>query len=369
MPAKNIIRTAEKVIYSHVYNKGIDKRVIFNSDEDYQVFIGYLKDYLTPPDDSESAKKIFTVHGRTFRGVPHRPKNYFNKIELVAYSLRPDHFHLILHQNTKNSIERFIRSLCTRYSMYFNKKYKRSGALFDGPYKSVQLNDMTSLLYLSHYMHHGCLYSSYPEYLGQRQTSWVKPEVVLAFFEKAENDFLKGVNGYNDFVEKYKLDQKEIDLLKRVAIENEIQHVEASVNTPNSAPTLVSIKPNTQSRDLPPLQRVPELLGMTAVFFVLTAFGIRNINANAKLVISSNPSPLPITATTPAPSTGSTSFTGQAVFSEVNNEVLSASDSAISSETAKILESGRLILSATNSGELSASSGASISPKTMESNK
>src|SRR3989344_6029163 len=149
MPAKNLLRVTEEGAYIHVFNKGVENRVIFTEPQDYEIFLGYLRDYLSMPSDPESKKKDFTVNGRTFRGTPHQPKNYFQKVELVAYCLMPNHFHLLLHQQTKASTERFIRSLCTRYSMYFNKKYKRMGALFEGPYKSVHIKVQLQLLHLT----------------------------------------------------------------------------------------------------------------------------------------------------------------------------------------------------------------------------
>ena len=137
MPAQNLQRTKEIGIYSHIYNKGVEKRILFNDEEDYAVFLNFLKDYLSALKDPDSLKKDFKVNGRTFQGTPHQPKNYFNQVELLAYSLMPDHFHLILHQKTRGSLESFIRSLCTRYSIYYNKKYQRTGSLFEGPYKSA----------------------------------------------------------------------------------------------------------------------------------------------------------------------------------------------------------------------------------------
>ena len=264
MPAKNPYRTDEKGIYSHVYNKGVEKRIIFNDDRDCEVFLGFLKDYLTAPQDPESIKKSFTVHGRIFRGTPHQPKNYFNRVELIAYSLMPDHFHLLLDQKTRGSLESFMRSLCTRYSMYFNKKYQHTGALFEGPYKSVQIEDDTRLLYLTRYIHHAGGSSSYAEHLGTRETLWVKPKVVQSFFDKAKTDLFKWTHSYKDFVEKYELSQKEKELIEGVIFESETQHLERRVagNVENYTPERFpesSEKIHGES-NLKPLQRIPELL-------------------------------------------------------------------------------------------------------------
>ncbi len=61
MPAKNLQRVDKKGGFSHLYNRGIAGKVIFNNEQDYEVFRGFLKDYLTPPTNPESIKKTFTV--------------------------------------------------------------------------------------------------------------------------------------------------------------------------------------------------------------------------------------------------------------------------------------------------------------------
>lgn len=301
MPAKSLYREAKQGIYSHIYNKGAEKIIIFNDEKDCEVFLGFLKDYLTVPQDPESIKKSFTVHGRIFRGTPHQPKNYFNKVELIVYSLMPDHFHLLLHQKTRDSLERFMRSLCTRYSMYYNKKYQHTGALFEGPYKSVQIKDESRLLHLTRFLHRSPGYSSYPEYLGTRVTSWVKPKAVLSFFDN-------GKYSYKNFVEKYTLSQKGKELLEGITFESETQHLERrgdltrNVENPPETPTESSEKIHLGS-NLKPLQRMPEFLATTVVFLLLVTLGIRNImvfstkspnlSETSSVLSKTNPSPTP----------------------------------------------------------------------------
>lgn len=212
MPAKNLIRIDLENSYYHIYNRGVEKRIIFEDEQDYKVFLKYLKDYLSPPPDPAQSKKSFTLQGLSFKGIPYQTKNHFGKVELVAYGLVPNHFHFMMHQIEKGAIEKFTRSLLTRYSMYFNKKYDRVGSLFQGPYKSVMIENENYLLHLSRYIHLNPkeysknlaeAYSSYAEYLGIRHTSWVKPGAVLQYFDKAKSDFMRGTNTYKDFVEKY----------------------------------------------------------------------------------------------------------------------------------------------------------------------
>lgn len=226
MPAKNSIKVYVKNGYYHIYNRGVEKRDIFIDEQDYNVFLGYLREYLSPTPKFENHMIDFTVRGKLFKGVDYTVKNYVNQIELVTYCLMPNHFHLLIKQIEGRSMELFMRSLATRYSMYFNKKYNRVGSLFQGPYKSVMIENENYLLHLSRYIHLNPIddynnltkaYSSYAEYLGIRNTEWVKPQIILQYFDQAKTDFIK-TNSYKDFVEKYKRDNDSI--LEGIILEN-----------------------------------------------------------------------------------------------------------------------------------------------------
>lgn len=218
MPSRNVVKVYAEKSYSHVYNRGVEKRTIFKDTQDYKVFLNYLKEYLNPPPDPENRKTIFTLQGETFNAFKRQPKNYNNKVILTAYCLMPNHFHLLLYQTSKKDMQEFIRSLCTRYSIYFNKKYNRVGGLFQGPYKAVLINDDSYLLHLSRYIHLNPLehtdnlveaYSSYADYLGIRKTAWVKPDFILNYFNQKLAPEFKKFNSYKDFVEKNKKDPEE----------------------------------------------------------------------------------------------------------------------------------------------------------------
>src|SRR3972149_1221260 len=229
MPSRHILKIYVENGYYHVYNRGVEKRIIFENAQDYKVFLNYLKEYLTPRSNSTKKSKSFTLQGVSFRGIPRPPKNYHKKMELLAYCLMPNHFHLVIKQLDRHSLENFMRSLLTRYSMYFNKKYNRVGSLFQDTYKAVLINDESYLLHLSRYIHLNPLetmaditkaYSSYRDYLRQRRTNWVKPDLVLSFFERNTFPFLKKFNNYRNFVEKYPQESKTI--LGQITIEDNL---------------------------------------------------------------------------------------------------------------------------------------------------
>jgi putative transposase len=217
VPRKNSLKIYVKDGYYHIYNRGVEKRTIFEDEQDYKVFLSYLKYSLSPPPKDKDIKKVFTLQGSPFKGIPRMPKNFENKIELIAYCLMPNHFHLLVRQVDENSLRSFMSSIITRYSMYFNKKYDRVGSLFQSIYKAVLVTDEPYLLHLSRYIHLNpseftnnlaSAYSSYGDYLGLRNTIWLKPDSVLRLFDKKIGIEFKKVNSYKDFVEKHKQEDK-----------------------------------------------------------------------------------------------------------------------------------------------------------------
>lgn len=151
MPQKNTVKTfTENGIY-HAYNRGVEKRDIFIDEQDYAVFLHLLKYYLSP-------LEVKNVHPllefQNFSIVrPHPLANIEKEVELIAFCLMPNHFHLLLKQISIDGMTKLLRRILTTYSMYFNKRYKRVGHLFQGPYKAVLVQNDSYLLHLSRYIH------------------------------------------------------------------------------------------------------------------------------------------------------------------------------------------------------------------------
>lgn len=214
MPAKNVLKEYAENGFYHVYNRGVEKRIIFCDDQDYKVFLGDLKAYLEPPPPLE--KRITTIGGCTFSAIKRPLNNYYKEIELLSFCLIPNHFHLLIRQKSSRSIEYFMKSLLTKYVVYFNKRYQRVGTLFQGPYKAVFVNTEEYLLHLSRYIHLNpkkhldvkdsplhMAYSSYGDYLGLRESKWINTDFILSFFKKSCQGNSKDMLSYQSFVEDY----------------------------------------------------------------------------------------------------------------------------------------------------------------------
>jgi len=131
--------------YYHIYNRGNSKQKIFYDEEDYNRFIKLL--FLSNNQDN------FKIH--FIRGGKNVYDYKINQslVGIGAYVLMPNHFHILITQTEDGSISKFMQKLTTGYSMYFNKKYKRTGSLFEGKFKSKHISNDKYLKYLFSYIH------------------------------------------------------------------------------------------------------------------------------------------------------------------------------------------------------------------------
>lgn len=176
MPGRNLVKQYAQNSYYHIYNRGVDKQIIFKDDDDFTVFLGLLKRYLG---DMVEKKPNRTNH-----------PNFHRDIDLLAFCLMDNHFHLFIYQKENNlAITELMRSLTTAYSMYFNKKYERVGPVFQQRYRAVLTTTDSQLLHITRYIHlNPKLYkdyewSSYPYYTNKKHASWVKPGAILELFD------------------------------------------------------------------------------------------------------------------------------------------------------------------------------------------
>ena len=132
----------------HIYNRGTDKRVIFEDEYDFQRFLQSLQEF-NFLDPIGSIYEHSRLKKEEFGGSTSKSDKL---VEIIAYCLNPNHFHLLLKQVTERGVEKFMQRLGTGYTMYFNKKYERSGALFQGRFKAVYVGTNEYLLHLSVYV-------------------------------------------------------------------------------------------------------------------------------------------------------------------------------------------------------------------------
>ncbi len=136
----------------HIYNRGAHKRDVFTSERDYQRFQLLL--HLMNGTSPIEMRNVFRKYGGRSSAaifeeeVPEQPL-----VDVLAYCLMPNHFHLVLRQKVENGISVYLKKVFTAYSMYFNTKYEHSGVLFQGRFKSRHIDNEAYFRYIFAYVH------------------------------------------------------------------------------------------------------------------------------------------------------------------------------------------------------------------------
>jgi putative transposase len=181
MPSRNTVRSYDTQTYYHVYNRGAGKQEIFLDNNDKRKFLSLIERYVTPKDERDELEKSYPEYD----------------IEVNAYCLMGNHFHLLVYQSEdRDALSGLMRSVSTAYSMYFNKKYKHSGHLFQSIFKASRITEESYLLHITRYIHMNprtyktYRWSSLDAYLGGYQDEWLKPERIRTMTAKKYEQFL-----------------------------------------------------------------------------------------------------------------------------------------------------------------------------------
>lgn len=132
--------------FYHLYNRGVDKRTIYLDSYDYRRFVELM--YLCNSSESVNMRDIHKNLSTAFDFETGDPL-----VAVGAYCLMPNHFHILATPLVEGGLTTFMAKLGTGYSMYFNKKYERSGALFQGAFRSEHVSRDEYLKYLYAYIH------------------------------------------------------------------------------------------------------------------------------------------------------------------------------------------------------------------------
>lgn len=204
MPPKNRIKFYAEDAFYHAYNRGYNHQEIFRDEEDYFTFIHLFKRYLEP-----GFQEIRLNRKKELQ--PFTPNFAYEDVELIAYCLMPNHFHLLVRQKTLQGMPKLLIRLCSNYATFFNDKYQYEGSPFQGTYRAVTITSEEQLLHVSRYIHLNPSallgrrnlgeypYSSFPFYVSGKPPLWLKNDWVLSYF-------LNKPQGYQSFVESF-LDQ------------------------------------------------------------------------------------------------------------------------------------------------------------------
>lgn len=210
----------------HVFNRGIDLRPIFT-------------------DKNEHTRAIKTINYYRFAELPVKYSRFLtiatdlrnqimgyllkeNKllVEIIAYSLMPNHFHFLLRQIKDEGISKFLGNFQNSYTKYYNTKHERIGSLLLDQFKAVRILTDEQLLHVGRYIMINPLtsfvikesqdlefypWSSYREYIGKSDMNICNKNIILSSFKNLEK--------FNEFIFDQVAYQRELDKIKHLVFE------------------------------------------------------------------------------------------------------------------------------------------------------
>ncbi len=146
--------------FYHIYNRGNNRQLIFFERDNYIYFLQLVRRYLIA-----------------------------NSVDIVAYCLMPNHYHFLVYLRDE-TLSDAMKLLSLAYTKAINKRFNRSGVLFQGRFQSIHVTETDYLIHLSRYIHLNPVkanlvqqpeeweFSSYSEYAGLRSGTLPKTEYV-----------------------------------------------------------------------------------------------------------------------------------------------------------------------------------------------
>lgn len=169
--------------FYHLLNRGVDKRSIFLDERDFLRFIHDIFEFNDVSNANPNSGHFFKQHldiGRPLSEKEHKQKKLLIKIHF--FCLMSNHYHLLVSPLVEDGIPRFMKKLNMGYAKYFNEKYERSGALFQGKYKRVLIERDAHFLWMPYYIHFNPLDLVAPEW-RDGEKSIKNPKKALDFLE------------------------------------------------------------------------------------------------------------------------------------------------------------------------------------------
>lgn len=180
-------KLASNNIY-HVYNRGVEKRIIFKDNQDYSRFIKGLVVF--------NDTKLIDDFKDRFKRIINKSHQRKEIVDIIAFCLMPNHYHMLLRQRADNGITEFMRKLGGGYVNYFNLKHERVGTLFQGKFKSVLISNDSQFLYIPHYIHLNPLDLIFPDW---REKKTINKKQAIYFLNNYEWSSYRDYIGENNF--------------------------------------------------------------------------------------------------------------------------------------------------------------------------
>jgi len=193
MPSRSIQFVSGE--HYHIYNRGAGRQDIFREKDNYLFLLRRLKKYANE------------LH-----------------IAIIAYCLMPNHYHFLLRQDGEQPVGLLLQRTFNSYTKAFNRRYGRTGTLFEGRFKAIHVDKDGYLLHLCRYIHANPVkagvvsrlenwpYSNYLEWIGRRNGTLVDQSFARGHFPAGETyadfvlDYLAGLDKLPEEIDEYLLE-------------------------------------------------------------------------------------------------------------------------------------------------------------------
>ena len=197
----------EKIIAGNIYhvlNRGVDGRKIFNDDRDYLRFIHDLFEFNDQhPINNNLHHFRQNQHneiGSRYVGGKHQKRKFL--VELLAFALMPNHYHLLIKPLTDDALLKFIRRLNVGYAYYFNQKNHRQGTLFQGRYKSIVVENDAHFIHLPYYIHCNPLDLNSPEWRKREMKNKKSAIELLNKYRWSSHMYYAGIKNFQSVTQR-----------------------------------------------------------------------------------------------------------------------------------------------------------------------
>lgn len=127
----------------HVYNRGVEKRDIIEDASDGDRFLESLTVF-------NNINPVGSIYQHSF--TEQRDNDTAPLVLILAYCANPNHYHLLVQPLVEGGLSLFMQKFGAGYTLYFNDKHKRTGALFQGRFKARRVTSDGDLLRMSAYV-------------------------------------------------------------------------------------------------------------------------------------------------------------------------------------------------------------------------
>lgn len=204
----------------HLYNRGVNKQLIFKDQKDYRnmlIMFGYYLDNEVPLRLSEAKRTKRLEH--ILLQPPQKPL-----VEIVSYCLMPNHFHLLVKQITDKGVSTFMRRSLNSYSRYYNERHNRVGPMFQNSFRAIKVDTDEQLLQAIRYIHLNPFIAKLTKHLENYQ--WSSHHQYIAGHASRLCNSLFGLEliaqsggTYQEFIQDYADYTRQIQQIKNILIE------------------------------------------------------------------------------------------------------------------------------------------------------